>query len=188
MQPLRYLMIALIFLVSCQEIQEDPRVKSEPSPNIPTVEKVKPTVATTQYASLQNTPSSKKPEAFLQLGHSSDVQSVAFSPDGRLALSGSSDKTMKLWEVATGREIRTFKGHSSSASTVAFSPDGKLALSGSFDNTMKLWELATGREVRTFKGHSSSIESVAFSPDGKLALSVGQSGSHPETLGTCQRA
>jgi len=164
MQALRYLMIALIFLVvSCENVQE------EPSQNIST--QVNPTVATTQPVSLQNTQSSKTPEVFVQLGHSSYVNSVAFSPDGKLALSGSSDKTLKLWEVATGREIRTFKGHSSHVNAVAFSPDGKLALSGSIDNTLKLWEVSTGRELRIFNGHSSSVSAVAFSPDGKLALS-----------------
>jgi len=72
----------------------------------------------------------EKPEIFVQLGHSSSVNSVAFSPDGRYALSGSFDNTLKLWEVSTGREIRTFTGHSGSIYSVAFSPDGKYALSG----------------------------------------------------------
>jgi len=86
-----------------------------------------------------------------------------------LALSGSDE--LKLWEVATGRQLRTFKGHSWHVNSVAFSPDGKLVLSGSEDNTLKLWEVATGRELRTFKGHFAWVSSVAFSPDGKLALS-----------------
>jgi len=60
----------------------------------------------------KNTPTTTKPKIFVQLGHPESVGVVAFSPDGKLALSGSEDDTMKLWEVATGRELRTFKGHS----------------------------------------------------------------------------
>ncbi len=119
-------------------------------------------------------------------GHSDRVMSVAFSPDGRYALSGSNDCTLKLWEVATGRLIRTFegwteatiKGHRGIVDAVAFSPDGRYALSGSNDKTLKLWEVATGRLIRTFEGHKGNVRSVAFSPDGRNALS----GSWDETL------
>ena len=81
------------------------------------------------------------------------VTSVSFSPDGKFALSGSWDETLKLWDVATGREIRTFSGHGDGVTSVSFSPDGKFALSGSWDKTLKLWEVATGKEIRTFSGH-----------------------------------
>ena len=96
---------------------------------------------------------------------------VVFSPDGQYALSGSWDNTLKLWEVATGTEIRTFRGHSDYVYSVAFSADGRYALSGSRDNTLKLWEVATGTEIRTLRGHSSIVYSVAFSPDGHYLLS-----------------
>ncbi|RKZ92359.1 MAG: hypothetical protein DRR19_04485 [Candidatus Parabeggiatoa sp. nov. 1] len=86
-------------------------------------------------------------------------------------MSGSVDNTLKLWQVATGRELRTFQGHSDYVNAVAFSPDGQLALSGSDDYTLKLWQVATGRELRTFQGHSYDVTAVAFSPDGQLALS-----------------
>jgi WD40 repeat protein len=69
------------------------------------------------------------------------VPSVAFSPDGRTALSGSAWTTLKLWEVASGMELRTFTGHSGGVHSVAFSPDGRTALSGSYDETLKLWDL-----------------------------------------------
>jgi WD40 repeat protein len=105
-------------------------------------------------------------------GHHDWVKSIAISPDGRYALSGSYDDTMKLWDVSSGAEIRTFKGHTSDIESVAFSPDGHYALYGSEDNTMKLWDVSSGAEIRTFKGHTSNIESISFSPDGRYALSA----------------
>src|SRR6516225_8811180 len=73
-----------------------------------------------------------KARVVTQLGHVVQVESVAFSPDGRFVLSGSSDHAIKLWDVATGREMRSFAGHTGGVHSVAFSPDGRLALSGSW--------------------------------------------------------
>jgi WD40 repeat protein len=75
-------------------------------------------------------------------GHTSLVNSVAFSRDGARALSGSYDETLKLWDVASGRELRTFSGHTGGVYSVAFSPDGARTLSGSGDSTLKLWDLS----------------------------------------------
>jgi hypothetical protein len=110
--------------------------------------------------------------------HTGGVTSVAFSPDGKQAISGSNDKTLKLWDAATGRVIRTFSGHSDFVASVAFSPDGKQVISGSNDKTLKLWDIATGRVIRTFSGHSDWVNSAIFSPDGKQVIS----GSNDKTL------
>jgi len=122
-------------------------------------------------------------EVFPQLGHTRYVNSVAFSPDGRQVLSGGDN--VKLWDVATAKEIRTFTGHSDYVNSVAFSPDGKQVISGSGDmyssnddNTVRQWDVATGREIRIFTGHTKQINSVAFSPDGRQILS----GSNDETV------
>ncbi len=104
-------------------------------------------------------------------GHSSDVNSVAFSPDGTTLGSASDDKTIKLWNLVSGEEIRTIEGHSNWIWTVAFSPDSKSLASGSADKTIKLWNLETGKLIRTLQGHSDGVTSVAFSPDGKTLAS-----------------
>jgi WD40 repeat protein len=83
-------------------------------------------------------------------------------------VSGSEDKTVRLWDAATGKALQTLKGHTGSVSSVAFSPDGKQVVSGSGDKTVQLWDAATGKALQTLKGHTGSFSSVAFSPDGKL--------------------
>jgi WD40 repeat protein len=80
------------------------------------------------------------------------VNSVAFSPDGGSAVSSSWDNTLKLWDVATGKEIGTFTGHRNYVWSVASSPDGRSMLSDSSDNTFKLWDAATVKELRNFAG------------------------------------
>ncbi|KAI7975374.1 hypothetical protein EIK77_004977 [Talaromyces pinophilus] len=104
-------------------------------------------------------------------GHSGWVQAVAFSPDGKLVASGSSDRTAKLWDPATGTLRQTLEGHSDLVQAVAFSPDSKLVASGSSDRTVKLWDLATGTLRQTLEGHSDLVQAVAFSPDSKLVAS-----------------
>ncbi len=122
-------------------------------------------------------------------GHSQVVEAVTFSPDGLTALTGSWDGSVKLWDLATGKELRTFKGRYDVYS-VAFSPDGRTMLmgtsekaSGSWRGIIKLWDVATGEEIKTFRGHTGdawagTVYSVAFSPDGRTALS----GSDDDTL------
>ncbi len=105
-------------------------------------------------------------------GHSDGVRSVAFSPEGKYVLTGSTDTTAKLWEVATGKEVYTLHGHTGEVLDAVFSPDGKYILTSSVDHTAKLWDTATGQEVRTLNGHTDEVVSVAFSPDGKYVLTT----------------
>jgi WD40 repeat protein/uncharacterized caspase-like protein len=110
-------------------------------------------------------------EIFPQLGHAGAVNSIAFSPDGHILASGSQDNTIKLWDVASGRELRTLSGHTNWVRSVAFSPDGRILASASKDTTIKLWDVASGRELRTLTGHAAEVSSIAFSPDGRALAS-----------------
>ncbi len=106
------------------------------------------------------------------LRHSGTITGAVFSPDGKTILSASFDHTLKLWDTATGREIKALRGHTRPVTSAAFSPDGKAILSASEDKTLKLWNTATGNEIRTLAGHMSAVNSPAFSPDGKTILSA----------------
>jgi WD40 repeat protein len=100
----------------------------------------------------------------------SSILSVAVSPDGRYAVTGHADWTIKLWDLSRGVRVKTFEGHESWVTDVAFLPDSKRVLSASADNTLRLWDIASGRELRTFRGLTRVISCMALSPDGKYAL------------------
>ncbi len=105
-------------------------------------------------------------------GHDGAVSGVAWDRDGTRIASGSHDKTVRVWDAATGREILTLRGHTNSVRAVAFSPDGKHIASSSDDKTARIWDAATGREVLAFRGHASRIPAVCFSPDGTRVASA----------------
>jgi WD40 repeat protein len=121
----------------------------------------------TQQAEIAYVPSTHR--AFQK--HTNWVMSLAFSPDGKFALSGSIDNSLILWDVESRRALRTLIRHTDRVPSVAFSPDGKTALSASLDNSLILWDVESGQALHTFVGFAASMTSVVFSPDGKTALS-----------------
>jgi WD40 repeat protein len=106
-------------------------------------------------------------------GHEDAVTCVAFTADGKTLATGSADKTIKLWEVATAKERFTLKGHSNWVYALAFAPDGKTLVTGSYDKTARFWETATGKELASLEAHSGSVRAVAFSADGKTLVTGG---------------
>jgi WD40 repeat protein len=121
-------------------------------------------------------PPARSPEIFLQHGHLLPVETVAFSPDGRIIASGSNDKTIKVWDTATGTLRGTLSGHAGLVLSVAFSPDGQTLASSSDDRTIKLWNAATGTLRATLPALASAITSIAFSPDGQSLASGSDDG------------
>ena len=99
--------------------------------------------------------------------HRDRVLSVVWSPDGKRLASASADNTTKVWDVASGRELRPLTGHRDFVWSVAWNPDGTRLVTGSEDHTAKVWDAASGRELLTLTGHSDSVQGVGWSPDGK---------------------
>ncbi|MEI6315540.1 MAG: caspase family protein, partial [Syntrophus sp. (in: bacteria)] len=95
---------------------------------------------------------------------------AAFSRDGKWIVSGGPGNHLKLWDAATGRDVKSFAGHTDKIQSVAFSPDGRYVVSGSHDKTVRLWEIGSGRELKVFKDFRYHVNAVAFSPDGRLVL------------------
>ena len=114
---------------------------------------------------------SGQPQLMIKAGHSSLIVSVAVSPDNKFVVTGSHDKTARLWDVKTGAEIHSFEGHSAEINSVAVSPNGSYILTGSDDETARLWSVDTGKELRSFQ-HSAPVKTVAFMPNSTHVLTV----------------
>jgi WD40 repeat protein len=134
-------------------------------------------MAAVALAARANAQEQPRIEVVPRVAHGGPITSAAFSPDGARVVTASYDTTLKLWDVATRRLIRTFVRHSNEGIirhvAVAFSPDGTRVVSGCVDG-MKLWDVATGRLIRAFEVNSffryTSVQTVVFSPDGKRLL------------------
>ncbi|KAF7912092.1 uncharacterized protein EAF01_001113 [Botrytis porri] len=135
-------------------------------------------------------------------GHTNSISSVAFSPNSKQIISGSSDNTLQIWDIATGeqslsrliasstslgyskrRADSSNEGHTSEVYSVAFLSDGKQIISGSYDNTMRVWDITIGEQILpTLKGYISEVSSIAFSLDGIQVVSESDNLMLPHTL------
>ncbi|MFL5629161.1 MAG: protein kinase domain-containing protein, partial [Ktedonobacteraceae bacterium] len=117
-------------------------------------------------------PLDKPPGTTIEIyrGHTSDVKSVAWSPDGKYIVSGSLDGTAHVWEATTDRKITEYKGHRYGINSVDWSPEGMYIASGEFE-TVKIWEFSTSKLITEYNEHSTYVSSVAWSPNSKYIAS-----------------
>lgn len=105
-------------------------------------------------------------------GHGDIINSCDTSPDGTRIVSASSDKSLKVWDAASGKELLTLRGHGASVETCSFSRDGTCILSGDRNGKIKIWDAASGQELVSLAGHNDAVTTCAFSPDGKRVVSA----------------
>ena len=104
-------------------------------------------------------------------GHTDGGFSVSITPDGKTAVSGSEDNTLRVWDIESGQCLRALQGHTDGGFSVSITPDGKTAVSGSEDNTLGVWDIESGECLRALGGHTDGGFSVSITPDGKTAVS-----------------
>ncbi len=106
-------------------------------------------------------------------GHAGEVVSARYSPDGTRIVTASRDKTARVWETDTGKELGVLLGHSDEVLSARFAPDGDLIVTASKDGTARVWDAATSRELRVLLGHAGAVQDAAFSPNGQVVATVG---------------
>ena len=105
-------------------------------------------------------------------GHSDEVLTVKWSPDGKRIASAGFDCTIQIWSSLTGKHLVTYSGHSAWVRAVAWSPDGKCIASAGYDKTVQIWSTASGEHIATYYGHADDIWKVSWSPDGAHVASI----------------
>lgn len=113
----------------------------------------------------------KKQPIFMLSGHKEKVNSVQFSPDGKILGSVGDDGNLIIWDVITGGIIKTISAHSEPATSLCFRSDGKVIATGSWDKTVRLWNVTTGELMTEFKGHTNSVNHVMFSKNDRFLVS-----------------
>lgn len=104
-------------------------------------------------------------------GHTANINSLVMTTDGKKIVSGSGDKTIRIWDIA-GEELAVLIGHSNYISSVAITPDSKKIVSGSGDKTIRIWDLISGKQLKVLSGHEGEISAVAITPDGQKIVSA----------------
>jgi WD40 repeat protein len=106
-------------------------------------------------------------------GHTAGVTTVAVFPDGKRAVTGSRDHTVRIWDLSKAAADRTLEGHQGTVLAVAVSPDGKRVASAGADHLVRVWDPATGDIVAMLQGHTGDVVGLAFLPDGHLLSAAG---------------
>jgi WD40 repeat protein len=115
-------------------------------------------------------------ESFEQQGQSGNVNKIAFSPDGKYLASAGDDGMVRLWDVATRKQVRALSGHTRRVVGVAFSPDGQRLASSGLDMTVRIWDPSSGQETLVLKGDTRFTSGLAFSPDGRQLVASSVNG------------
>ncbi|MDR1257635.1 MAG: caspase family protein [Spirochaetaceae bacterium] len=136
---------------------------------VPVAQAQRPASALAQTATAPQT--AQRSELLRTLGHSSFVNSAAYSPDGRRIVSALLNWTVEIWDAESGQLIRTLSGHGYPIGSAAYSPDGRCIVSASHDGTVKIWNAETGQLIRTIED-SNWVASAAYSPDGRRIVSA----------------
>ncbi len=105
-------------------------------------------------------------EVSVLAGHTEEVYSAAYSPDGKSIVTASADQTVRIWDAATGKELRSLN-HTQSVRSASYSPDGKTIVTASADGIARIWDVATWKEVRQLTGHTKPLWSASYSPGGR---------------------
>ena len=105
------------------------------------------------------------------VGHTEYIHTAAFSPDGKTLATGSSDYTVRIWDMETANLLHVLSGHTDTVNDVVYSPDGKNLVSGSLDGTVRVWDVPSGKQVALFEDHSKAVSTVDYSPDGQSIAS-----------------
>ena len=105
-------------------------------------------------------------------GHTSWIHAVTLTPDGRCAISGSGDGTLRVWDLEGNRSVRSFARHTGPIKAVAITPNGRRAVSASSDHTLRVWDLESGRSLRTLRGHRNPVSHITITSQGCRAISA----------------
>jgi eukaryotic-like serine/threonine-protein kinase len=159
------LLTVFLVLIAGLELRNLPRFNSSRQP-----EPIQTPVLTNQTTQ-NKTAQSKTTQSKTLLGHTDTVWAVAAAPDRKTLVSGSFDKTVRLWNLQTGAATRTLTGHTDAVRAVAVSANGQIVASGSSDQTIKIWQLASGKLLHTLTGHKGPVWSIAISPDSQTLAS-----------------